>query len=330
VLHRLLALLVLSAALTACGPLTFTIGSSPLDEPIEHTLVEKDTADSGNHVALIDVSGLIYNGNSRGFLSEGENPVGLLHEKLEKARHDATVKAVILRLNTPGGTVTASDAMYREVMRFKSLAKKPVVVLMMDVAASGGYYISCAADKIVAYPSTITGSIGVIFQTISVKPALERWGIKPEAIVSGPNKETASPLTEMTESQRQVLRALVDDFYARFTTLVREKRPNIPADEFAKVTDGRVVSGSAALKLGLVDEVGDLYDAWATAKRMANVKHADLIIYHRASQVARTAYATAPAQPMTQINLAQFNLDATQVGDATMSFLYIWKPSLGE
>lgn len=313
--------------LVGCGPVTFTVGSRAGDAEIDQTIVEEDGGASAR-IAMIDVSGLIFNGRSRGLLTEGEHPVGALHEKLRAAAEDSRVKAVILRLNTPGGTVTASDAMYREVMRFKKQTGKPVVALMMDVAASGGYYLACGADEIVAYPTTVTGSIGVIAQTVSFKPLMDRWGIKAEAFTSGPNKAAGSPLGEMTDGHRAVFRRMIDDFYGRFRELVRTSRPNIPADRFDTVTDGRVLTGSDALEVGLVDQLGDVYDAWAVAKKRAGVSRAHLVRLHRAGQTVRSAYAHAPSTPTggLQINMAQINL-AQEGAGATETFLYLWRPA---
>jgi protease-4 len=258
--------------------------------------------------------------------------VSLLHEQLSAAADDDRVKAVILRLNTPGGTVTASDAMYRLVERFKAATHKPVVAFMMDVTASGGYYLACAADQIMACPTTVTGSIGVIVQTISFKPAMSRFGIEAEAIASGPNKEAGSPLSTLTDENRVVLRAMVDDFYERFLSVVRKSRKNIPADQFAAVTDGRVVTGGRAAELGLVDRLGDLHDAVELAKEMGGVARADLVRYHRPFQYVGSPYAAAPnpvphAAPGpggTVVNLAQFNFSA-DYADAPTMFYYLWQ-----
>lgn len=322
------ALLLLTvSSLTACGPVTFTVGSRAGDAEIDQTIVEDDGSTS-DRVAVIDVSGLIFNGRSRGLLTEGEHPVGALHEKLRAAAEDSRIKAVIVRLNTPGGTVTASDAMYRELMRFKERTGKPVVALMMDVAASGGYYLACAADEIVAYPTTVTGSIGVIVQTVSFRPLMDRWGIKAESFTSGPNKAAGSPLENMTDGHRAVFRRMVDDFYGRFRELVRTSRPNIPADRFDTVTDGRVLTGTDALDAGLVDQLGDVYDAWEVAKNRAGVSHAHLVRLHRAGDTVRSVYATAPtpSEGGVQINLAQINL-AQEGAGATETFLYLWRPA---
>jgi protease IV len=317
-------------AIGGCGAVTFTIGGSS-QKPLETTVVQ--SADSWwtcDRVAIVDVSGMLMDSTRRGLLSEGANPLSELHEKLERARADSRVKAIILRLNTPGGTVAASDAMYNEVLRFKRLSKKPVVVMMMSVTASGGYYLACAGDTLIAYPSTITGSIGVILQTVSLQPGLSRIGITTEAITSGPNKDAGSPFTAMTESHRAVFRRLVDDFYANFTQIVRKARPNIPPDRFAEATDGRIFSGHDALKIGLVDELGDIYSAFEKAKKMAGISDAALVKFNRPSEYVASPYAVAPAAPLsadrTQINLMQVNL-ADGLADTSAGFYYLWRPT---
>ncbi len=312
-----------------CGPMTFVVGMAPGDQQLQTTVVESQGDFGGNRVAIVDVTGLIINANKPGLLQQGENPVSLLHEKLELARTDDRVKAVILRLNTPGGTVTASDAMYREVLRFRERTGKPVVVLMMDVAASGGYYLACAGDHVVAYPTTITGSIGVIVQTLSVKDALNRIGVRTDAITSGPNKDAGSPFSTLTPEHRAVFEQLVSDFYGRFTDVVRSSRPNIPSERFAELTDGRVLSGDQALDAGLVDQVGDIQDAFAEARRRAGISRADLVIYHRPLQYIGSPYATAAAPTtgtaQTQINLFQLNM-AEAYGESAAGFWYLWQP----
>ncbi len=326
----LLVLCVAGLWLGGCGALTLTLGAPQrgLDEAVVHT----EPGHRGNKIAVIDITGVIVNADRPGLLSAGENPVSLLHEKLEKAANDRSVKAIVLRLNTPGGGVTASDLMYREVRRFRERSDKPVVALGMDVMASGGYYVACGADAIVAQPTSVVGSIGVIAQTVSVKPALERWGIASEAIVSGPNKAMGSPLEHMSDEHRALLQGLVDDFYERFATLVKTRRPGITEERFAEVTDGRVVSGDRALTLGLVDQVGDIYDAAALAKSLAGIERARLVIYHRPLDYAPSPYAAAPHAPTTgtQINLAQVNLPGSALsagGDWPVGFYYLWRPA---
>ena len=335
-LYRWPLLLFAALMMTGCGPMTFVVGVTPGDQERDATVVQEAEGWTADRVAVIDVSGMIVNGRTPGLLSPGENPVSTFRETLDAAGADRRVKAVVIRLNTPGGAVTASDAMYRDVLRFKQQTGKPVVVLMMDVAASGGYYLACAGDEIIAYPTTVTGSIGVIIQTVSLQPALSRIGISTDAITSGPNKDAGSPFGEMTEGHREVLQGIVDEFYSRFTAVVRERRPNIPAERFAEVTDGRVVSGVAAQELGLVDTLGDLDDAFERAKALAGLSDAKLVVYHREMEYVGSPYASAPgtlgrapAAGGQQINLLQLNLDGSIGGlNAPAGFYYLWQPNL--
>lgn len=332
---KLFGFAVLFSSLGGCGALTFTVGVSASEQELQEKAVETEGG-ATSKVAMIDVSGLIMNARKSGLLREGQNPVSEFREKLDKAAGDSDVKAVLLRINSPGGTVTATDIMYRELNRFKKKTGKPVVVMMMDVAASGGFYLSCAGDYVVAYPSTVTGSIGVIIQTVSFKPAMDRLGIHAEALTSGKNKAAGSPFGNMTDSHRSILQGLVDDFYGKFSKVVRDAKPNIPADKFADVTDGRVFSGTDAKELGLVDQVGDLYDAFDEAKRRANLSKAKLVLYHRPLSYVASPYSTSPMGEAdrrtasavgTQINLLQLNLNELP-GASTAGFYYLWQPSV--
>ncbi len=326
--------LLVSLSVVGCGPTTFVVGVAPGDRAMTSTVIEQAQGRSRDRVAVIDVSGLIMNARTPGFLSEGDNPVSTFREALDEAADDKTVKALILRVNSPGGAVTASDAMYRDVLDFKQETGKPVVVMMMDVAASGGYYVACAGDYIVAYPSTVTASIGVIIQTVSLQPALSSIGIQTHAITSGPNKDAGSPLSAMTDGHRAVLQTMVDEFYVSFTTIVRQARPSISPENFKLVTDGRIVSGQRALEVGLVDQLGDLDDAFAKARELAGIKDAALIRYHRPLDYVGSVYAKGPAtspqaQPgSTQVNLLQLNLGSSLGTLSNPGFYYVWLPGV--
>ncbi len=321
-------MLMAAATLAGCGPVTFVVGVDPGDQKLKKTVIDKAEG-TRDQVAIVDVSGMLLNGRRPGLIREGDHPVSDFQETLVAVRDDRRVKAVILRINSPGGTVTASDVMYREVLRFRQESGKPVVALLMDVAASGGYYVACGADRIVAYPTSITGSIGVIVQTISVKPALSRIGVQTDAIVSGPNKDAGSPLSVMTPDQRQTLEALVVEFYDQFKTVVHAARPQIAESDWSAVTDGRVLSGADAAKLGLVDAAGDLYDALDAANELAGIEAASLVIYHRPLRYVGSAYAASPSPggPTTQVNLAQINMDGGLPGfDTPVGVYYLWAP----
>jgi len=337
-MSRLFCLAVLACVALSgvgCGPTTFVVGVAPGDQTLTETVIDKPAKRTRDRVAVIDVSGMILNAKTPGLLREGENPVSRFREALDKAAADEDVKAVVLRLNTPGGAVTASDAMYRDVLTFKKETGKPVVVMMMDVAASGGYYLACAGDHIVAYPSTVTASIGVIIQTVSLQPALSSIGIRTEAITSGPNKDAGSPLSAMTDGHRAVLQQMVDEFYAGFTQTVRDARPSISDEDFEQVTDGRIVSGRRAYEVGLIDQLGDINDAFAKAKSLAGIEHAALIRYHRPLEYVGSPYALAngaaggaQATGSTQVNVMQLNVGGSLGTLTTPGFYYVWLPGV--
>ena len=299
--------------------------------------------EGGSKVALIDVRGLIADRTRSSFLSPGSNPVDELAARLEKAQKDADVKAVILRINSPGGTVSASDTMYREVRRFREKTGKPVVVSMSELAASGGYYLSLSGDEIFAQPTTITGSIGVIIPSINISEGLKKIGVVSRSIKSGVNKDLANPLEPMREGQYAVLQGMVDEFYARFKGLVVERRGRPQASEsaasesrhwldmsrLADLTDGRVVTGAEAVKAGLADREGDLRDAFERAKTLAGMSGGRLVKYHTDGDRPRSAYAEEEVSP--RMGVGDTNLVKVEMGNLGLGELggmpyYLWMP----
>src|SRR3954466_11253403 len=231
---------------------TIRVDLVPTEERLKPQVIE--SADAGvfatDKVAMITVSGMIANMKSGGLLSEGQNPVSDFRETLDAIARDPSVKAVVLRINSPGGTVTASSMMYPDVLKFKKKTGKPVVCCMMDLCASGGYYLSCASDYRVAYPTTITGSIGVIIETLNLNGTLKKLGVATESVKSGPNKDMVSPFkpavepdAPLTERDRELLQGLVNQFYDGFKAVVKASPNHIKDADWGMLTDGRVVTG---------------------------------------------------------------------------------------
>ncbi len=323
---RILFAIGLVLCLSGCGGMRFVLDVVPAVDSLTETVVLEDPgADASAKIALIQITGMIADSDRRGLITKGENPVARIVESLQKAAKDAKIKAIVLRINSPGGTVTASDIVYREIQHFRETSKKPVVVLMSDVAASGGYYIACAADEIIAHPTTITGSIGVIIQTFNFSEGMRRIGINADAITSGPNKATGSPFEPMPPEHRALLQGLVDEFYANFVAIVTENRPNLSIADLEWITDGRVVTGKRAAEVGLVDSTGDLRDAFAAAKKRANLTAAKLVKYHRPLEYVGSAYAQPPTTN-PQVNLLQLNVGAGPLSDQS-GFYYLWDPA---
>jgi protease IV len=332
-----IALFLSTLLLAGCGNRTIRLDIVPSQERLEPTVIE--TADANfltpDKIAMVTVSGMIANMKASGILSQGANPVSDFRETLDAIAKDPTVKAVVLRINSPGGTVTASAMMYQDVINFKKKTGKPVVTCMMDLCASGGYYLSCATDYRVAYPTTITGSIGVIVETININGTLKKIGVATEAVKSGPNKDMVSPFKRpenpdepLSERDRELLKGLVGQFYEGFKNVVKASPQKISDADWPTVTDGRVVTGRDALKYGLIDEVGDLDSAIAKAKQMAHIQRAQIVVYTRKDEAKGSIYAAGPGrnvQPQ-QVNMLNLNLDLGDlVPHGGSQFLYMWR-----
>ncbi|BAD41777.1 putative proteinase IV [Symbiobacterium thermophilum IAM 14863] len=225
---------------------------------------------SGGQVALVRVEGTIVSGEGSGSLLSGAGAGSeTIVKHLDRAAEDPAVKAVVLRVNSPGGSVVASWEIAEAVRRVQD-AGKPVVVSMGESAASGGYWISAGADRIIASPDTMTGSIGVILQVGNLSEVYEKVGYKTYTFKSGPFKDMGSPDREMTDAERDLLQDLVDETYEAFVPVVAEGR-GMDEAQVRKIADGRILTGRKALELGLVDELGDLKRAVQVAAELAGL-----------------------------------------------------------
>ncbi|MFN0150695.1 MAG: signal peptide peptidase SppA [bacterium] len=190
-------------------------------------------------------------------------------DEIDTYAESGNVRALVLRVDSPGGGVGASREIYEAVQRLRE-SGKPVVTSMGPIAASGGYYVACASDTIIAGPSTITGSIGVIATFGSFKRALDKIGLDFNIIATGPLKATGSEFKEMTDEERDYLQGLLDDLFAQFVEAISTSR-GIDTQTMLEIADGRAFTGRQALELGLVDRIGTLDDALAVAARMAGL-----------------------------------------------------------
>ena len=280
-------------------------------------------------ILVVDVSHVISDEERDGALGIGkeESVVARVTEELHQATDDDRVKAVVLRINSPGGTVTASDTLYHVVRDFAAKKQVPVIAQMQDMGTSGAYYVALAADEIVAQPTTVTGSIGVIMFGLNIQGLLEKVGVKNQTLKAGVNKDIGSPLRAMTPEERQILQTVLDDMRGRFVQLVRERRPDASPESFAAVTDGRIVTAGQALQTGLIDRIGYLDDAISTAKQRAGLTEARVILYRRGNEFSENIYSKASTAP-AQVNLINFDLGA--LAGHGPAFMYLWQPQLGQ
>jgi protease-4 len=315
--------LTLLVVVAGCSPTGgFKITPIPSDQSLRERIVYRDPGWVSHRIAIIDVSGILMNARESKFLAEGEHAVSLLVEQLEAAESDKRVKAVVLRINSPGGTVAASETLYEEIKSFRAKTGKPVIAYFQDVAASGAYLIACAADEIIAQRGSVTGSIGVVMLTVDLSGLLSKLGVTTEAIKSGPYKDAGSPFRGMRPEERKVFQGLVDEFYRHFLEVVAAGRPNLTTDEIATLADGRVYSAQQALEEGLIDRIGSLREAIRIAKERAGIKAAHAVRYHRPLAWTPTIYAGTPSRPPQSINL--FNINLPSFWTRPPQFMYIW------
>lgn len=317
--------------LSGCIPNTVTIGLGSRDTTLRSAAVIVDEDAGRNKVAMIEMQGVIADTPTPTLFGSRASMIDYLVRRLDEAADDPDVKAVVLRVNSPGGTVTGSDIMYREIRRFRERTGKPVVVSMGEVAASGGYYISLAADEIIAEPTSITGSIGVLFGTVNVSDGLSRIGVHARTITSGPNKNMASPVEPPVESHYDILQAMVDEYYDGFRGLVVGHRSDIEPEMIDTLTDGRIVTGAEAASTGLIDGTGGIRDAFSRAKSLAGVENARLIRYHVGRHGPKTAFAHAtPDVPLAEADpdVSLLNVDVgLPFGDSPVAY-YLWVPGI--
>ena len=309
-------------ALGGCSSIV-SIDLAPRIRPLEEETVEgSGTA----KILLLDLSGVLQEDTVSLSLTSPPPRVPLLarvREELRKAEKDEKVQALVLRINSPGGTMTTTDVVYREIREFKARRNVPVIAAIMDVGASGGYYVALAADQIFAHPTTITGSIGVIMLTVNAQGLLEKIGVAPVAIKSGPLKDAGSPFRGLTDEERGVFQSVIDDMFGRFVRLVSESR-KIPEARVRQFADGRIYTAEQARALGLVDTIGYLDDAVAAARKAAGLTEARVIMYHRPREYRANFYSASLPPSGAESLLTQA---AGLVGGGPGArFLYLWWP----
>jgi protease-4 len=219
----------------------------------------------GDAVAVIQLQGSISAGPQDYFTTTGVTP-DRVRSLLDQATANASVKSVVVRVNSPGGSVVASDEIYQALLSFE----KPVVISMADTAASGGYYIACAGDHVIAHPDTLTGSIGVISQFLTFEGLLDKVGVDAVVIATGPRKDIGSPFREMTEEEKELWAEILDQVYDDFVAVVVEAR-ELSEETVRELADGSIYTGQQAKDLGLVDAVGTRDDAIDKAAELGGI-----------------------------------------------------------
>jgi protease IV len=274
-------------------------------------------------VAVVDVDGVLLDADPTGLGSWGENPVSLFRERLDAIRCNPRVRAVVLRIHSPGGSVTATDIMWHDLQDFRRRTRLPVVACMMDVATGGAYYLATAGDVIIAQPTGVTGAIGCILNVYNLQDLMAQFNIVGIPVKAGKYIDLGSPIKALDPEGRKVLQAMADEFHRRFRDIVIKSRPAV--DPHLETTfDGRVFTASQARDLGLVDGIGYLDNAVARARNLAGLsRNAEIVFYHRKGDPALSPYSVTPNVPL-QDKLIPVNVPGLN-RSRLPSFLYLWE-----
>lgn len=255
-------------------------------------IVSESVIVKGNHnnrIAVLTVDGTISSSNPYR-LGTGYHHENFMQE-LDSVYNDPSVKAIFLNVNSPGGGVYESREIRDAIQKIRTEKEIPVYVYMQSMAASGGYYISAETDKIIASNETLTGSIGVIMQSINYKGLLEKYGIKHEVFKSGAKKDILSPTREMTDDERQIMQTLINNSYERFLKVVSDGR-KIPVDKLRPIADGRIYDGVQAQKLGLVDALANREEALTMLMQEKNLEDAEIFCYSTSTDFMKRFFGT--------------------------------------
>ncbi len=294
----------------------------PLGEYHERTI----EGEGRPKLLLVDIDGFISEKGRSGGLKEKPSLVADIRETLQKAEKDQDIAGVILRINSPGGTVSASDTILHELLAFKSRKKVPVYACITGIGASGAYYIATAADEISAHPTAITGSIGVLVMRFNVEGLLTKIGVSEKTVKSVDKKDFLSPFRPATAEEEKIIQDIINGLHQRFLDVVLA-RPGAPLSkpELEKLADGRIYTAKQALAFHLIDRIGYLDDAISAMKNRLNLKEAKVVSYYRAGSYRGTIYSGSPLEAPQMVSLININADGLELLSST-EFLYLWKP----
>lgn len=318
-----LMLIVALSVLVGCSfpPINLFPQAGPLKEVVlEGTGEEK--------VLVLSIDGPISDQPKEKVLRTQPGMVQEIVTHLKLAEKDPKIKALLLKVNSPGGPVTASDILYHEISAYKARSGVKLVVSMMDVAASGGYYLSLPADWIMAHPTTVTGSVGVIFMRPGVSGFMEKYGFAMNVSKSGEQKDMGSPFRVPNEADEAIFQELTDQMAQRFYDLVRKHRELNP-QQMRQIASARIYLAPDAKAVGLIDEVGYLNDALAKAKSMAGLREdAKVVTYRRRESEGDNIYSPAARSAAGGANAGMPTLSHF-VGIPEAGFYYIWPAAVG-
>jgi len=307
--------------MTGCSPVFNLPGSSP--SPLKEYTLEGEGKDK---ILLIEISGMISDAPKEGLLRSKPSVVERVVMQLNKAADDKNIKALLLKINSSGGTITASDLLYHEISEYKKKTGNKVTVIMMDLAASGAYYLSLPADMIMAHPTTLTGSVGVIFLRPKAYGLMEKIGLAVEVSKSGKDKDMGSPFRESSAEEKKLIQQTVDNYGKRFMGLVQKHR-HLDDASYAEVATARLFTADEALELKLIDKIGYIRDAVAQTRESAGLGDDARVVVYRGKDIPdENYYRVSPSGPA---NPALVNIELPEILKAKAGFYYLWPGAAG-
>lgn len=274
---RLPAFFILFLTCSGCAFVSLDLGSLTQMQPFEERVLHEGTKDK---ILVVEILGLIRTTDRHDAFMPKQGTFERLENVLDKAKEDTAIKGVILKIDSPGGGYTASDLIFRRIKEYKSTNKIPVVACIADQGTSGGYMVALSSDYIVALPSSVVGNVGVLLPSISVGGLMDKLGIDEQTVKSGKLKDAGSPLHDMTEEEKTVLKSIVMEFYNNFIERVKASRP-VTNEDIGIIQDGRVMSSTTGKLLHLIDEVGYYEDSLKKVESLAGIKDPTVIVYRR-------------------------------------------------
>ena len=302
---------ILLAALSGCAFIKVSL--MPEVQPLEEQVLSGEGKDK---IVLMDITGVITSEEGSSSIGGAKKPGMLaeMREGFDRARRDRNVKAVVLRINSPGGGVTASDTLYHEIKKFKMESGVKVIAHFLDAGTSGAYYAALASDRITAQPTSITGSIGVIMLRIDATGLMQKIGVQALEISSGDKKGMGSPFRPVSAEEKKIFQAMIDSLYGRFIGVVADERKMAP-ERVRQLADGRIYTSQEAKDAGLIDDIGYLDDAFVQARKLANLERATVVTYLRPGEYRPNIYS---------MNVININLG--DLAGPGVRLAYLWWP----
>ncbi len=296
---------------------TVNINLIPPERPLEERHLEGKGKDK---ILLMDITGVIIDRERKDTLRSEPSIVSEIKDILQMASSDNDIRGLIIRINSPGGSVSASDIIYHEIKEFRKKRGIPVYAFITDTGTSGALYVAMSADRIYAMPASITGSIGVIAMKFNMEGLLTKIGVQSEVIKSGDKKDFWSPWRGITEEEKKMFQSIIDEFYERFIDVIYMKNSAVlKREEIRALADGRIFTGEEARRLRIIDKTGYLDNAINDMKESLGLRDARVVTYSKGGRYKSNIYS----QEKNGINIS---INPEELFHEGINFMYIWIP----